>query len=263
MSLNSLEMSFMSEPPLQMAHMPDSITYEAEYQYWPWGGFIDFVADWVCKNSPSDRRVLDYMCGTGLLLRNIRDRRPDLRLAGCDINPNYVEHAIHTHGLAEVQECDALAYPVREPFDLIICTAGLHHLTRDTQQAFLAKAATELCSGGIFVLGEEVIGHYANELERQLSVLQLNHALLDYAVRRGATKPVLSAATDVLANDLLERGEYKSSLGGLVEIVSQLFSIETVYRHWPGDSAQFGDVLLICTKKSLGQGSRLQVDARL
>lgn len=243
------------------AHMPDATTYEAEYQYWPWGLFIDYVADWVCENSPTDGKLIDYMCGTGLLLRKIQDRRPDLRLSGCDISASYVEHAVRIHGLGCVEECDALSYSVLAPLDLILCTAGLHHLTRGVQETFLDKAARELRPEGILVLGEEVIGPFASELERRLSVLELNHALLEYAVRGEATKPVLTAATDVLANDLLERGEYKSSLDGLVEMVDRFFIVETIYRYWPADSARFGDVLLICKKKLVKSGNGPEAEA--
>src|SRR4051794_35882374 len=89
------------------AYLPPPDVYEQEYTYWPWRHLLAQVRDYVVANAPQGGTILDYMSGTGLLLRNIRTHRPDLVPLGCDIHRPYVEFARAHHLGAKIFHADA------------------------------------------------------------------------------------------------------------------------------------------------------------
>jgi len=230
------------------AMMPSPEVYEQEYQYWPWGTLIDKTAELIQQKAGYSSFILEYMCGTGYLLNEISGRRPDLQLSGCSLTPEYIDYAHNKYPQLRIVLQDALLYKPIGPPDVVICTAGLHHLTRRNQKLFIEKIASELASGKLFLLGEEVIRPYADEQDRKLSVLELWTSLITFSVRRGATEQVIRAAGTAMTNDLFELGEYKLCLRDLVSLVRPYFLIETVEKTWYDSSLQYGDVLLVCKR---------------
>jgi hypothetical protein len=110
--------------------------------------------------------------------------------------------------------------------------------------------ARELLSGGWFIVGEEVLSDFVSEMERRRKVLELHTALLQYAIDCDAPPPVLEAACDVLANDMLGRGEFKISLNALKSLLVRYFEISEEHKIWPiREDCSFGDCLLICKRK--------------
>jgi SAM-dependent methyltransferase len=229
-----------------VAKLPLPDFYEREYTYWPWGTLLARVAVLVAIHAPQGSHIVDYMCGTGFLLNLIHTRRPDLTLEGCDINPSYVEFAQQHYPAANFVLADARDFKPSMPPALVLCTAGLHHLSRSEQPRFLAKIARELPSGACLLLGEELIESYKGEAERRRAVINMCTALLRYIVDRDAPLEVLESATDVLCNDLPERGEYKISRGDLEALLCTHFRIENFEHIWPDEPVPFGDVLLLC-----------------
>ncbi len=229
--------------------MPGPEIYEQEYQFWPWGRVIKLAASWIKCNAPQSSHVIDYMCGTGYLLNEIHRVRPDLKLTGCSLMPTYIKYARTNYPNINVLMRDAMEYiPSMQP-GIIICMAGIHHLVWKRQPQFIEKVASELPMKGYFVVGEETIAVHRTLKGRKYGALQLGMQRLYHLIKVGATKQVVEAAIDVLGNDLLIRGEYKTSLRQLVKVLQSFFTIKSIKRIWPSGSGSWGDFLLICQKK--------------
>jgi len=229
--------------------MPTPSVYEQEYVYWPWGKLLKLVASWVQSNAPQSAFILDYMCGTGFLLNEVATLRPDLSVAGCSLTPSYIDYAKQAYPRIDVVLHDAMKYKPKRPPDIVICTAGLHHLDRKKQPAFIEKVASELSRDKYFLLGEELIAEYKTEKERLFAVLEMCFALLSYVVKADAPRQVIAAATKILGNDLFESGEYKTCRTEIIKMLEPYFTIDAVHHTWPDDSDSFGDFLFVCRRQ--------------
>ena len=234
----------------QVVKLPAPDIYEKEYSFWPWGELIESVARLVASHASPHARIVDYMCGTGYLLNRISEIRDDLSLEGCDIDPRYVAYGTRRYPSIFLHHADALRFvPERTP-EIAICTAGIHHLARPEQRDFVAKVSSELPANGWFVVGEELIEEWGSERERRRAIVELTSALLKHAIERDSPGNILEAATDVLANDLLERGEYKLSEKRLNTLLCSHFEVIEVHRLWRATSSGGGDALFICQPQS-------------
>jgi trans-aconitate methyltransferase len=188
------------------------------------------------------------MCGTGHLLNKIAQHRKDLRCFGCSLTPKYINYAKNNYKNIQIDLCDAQKYqPLFKP-DIVICTAGLHHLPWNSQSLFLNKIASELTSGKILIVGEELIRPFNDEKERRLSVIEINTAILKYMTGKKAPSNILNTATDVLKADL-NSIEYKIDKATLENMLSTNFTIENQIRFWPENEQEFGDYVFICSRR--------------
>lgn len=234
----------------QTTNLPTPETYEQEYVYWPWGRLLEWVASWVERNAPKNALIVDYMCGTGFLLNRIVSRRPDLTVCGCSITRPYIEWSQQRYRNIRVILEDALSFrPPAKP-DIILCTAGLHHLPYEKQDVFLNKVASELQPNGRFIIGEELIGVDVEGPERQRAVLELWFALMQHAVQAQAPQEVLDAAVGVMRADLFADGEYKRSQPALEAMLKERFSVLEVTKTWPDSGADYGDYAWVCSGDS-------------
>jgi SAM-dependent methyltransferase len=231
--------------------MPAPEVFEAEYIHWPWGKVLAAAVNWVEATVPKSGFVVDYMCGTGFLLSEIAKRRRDITALGCDIHAPYVKYGQDRYASIELVEDDALVFHPPAPPDLIICTAGIHHLARDDQPRFISKVSRELAEDGLFLVGEEVISSYADEEGRRGAILEMFRTLMAHIGRTRPRHEVVQAAADVMVNDWCERGEYKTSKSGLEELLTVNFNILSARHIWPEDCAGFGDWLLACRKRPI------------
>lgn len=230
------------------AAFPEPGVYEREYEYWPWGRVLRVVATWVERNAPDGATVIDYMCGTGYLLNEIACKRNDLRLHGCSLTRQMIEYGQQRYPHLTLRCQDALEYQPPDNPQVILCTAGIHHLPPDGQTAFISKVARELAPGGAFIVGEEVIRAKESRASRALAALELGVALISHAINAAAPNDVVRAAIDVLRNDVLLEGEWKQSLPELRGMISQHFRIEEIQHLWPDNDPSYGDVVLVCTR---------------
>jgi hypothetical protein len=229
--------------------MPPPAVYEQEFRYWPWGRLLRCAADWIKANAPANSFLLEYMCGTGFLVNQVSSVRPDLTVLGVSLNRSYIAYAKHKYPKISVQFQDAMKYHPKLRPDMIVSTAGLHHLARHQQPLFVKKVASELRKGTYFLLGEELIGNYVTEKDRQFAVLEMCSALLAKVVQADAPRDVLAAAIDVLRNDMLESGEYKVCQSDVLRFVKPWFVVEHIHKTWPDTSGAFGDFLFICRRQ--------------
>jgi hypothetical protein len=241
----SCSLGLRQEP---QAKLPEPDVYEQEYVYWPWGLLLGEAADVVAARAPTGALIVDYMCGTGFLLSRVLSKRPDLSALGCDITESYVEYGQEMYPEVELVAGDARVYePVQRP-GLVVCTAGLHHLARADQPAFVEKVHRQLPSKGYFIIGEELIGAYEDEAGRRGAIVQMFAALMGFIKQSDAPEQVVEAAADMLVNDWCERGEYKSSKAEIEKMLKPYFRVVSARRVWPKRSSGFGDWLFVCQK---------------
>ncbi|MDO8544479.1 MAG: class I SAM-dependent methyltransferase [Opitutaceae bacterium] len=229
--------------------MPTPEIYEEEYRYWPWGKALNLAAKWAVRFAPSGGVVLDYMCGTGYLLHQIARKRNDLRLVGCSLTASYVRYGRQKYPELELTYRNALRYKPRRMPDLVLCTAGLHHLSPNEQPRFVRKIAKEMAPNRWLILGDEVIRPYTTETQRRSAVIDLAMALIRHLVAQRSPPEVIQAALDVLQNDLFQAGEYKTSLANVKRLLAPYFVVRRVVRTWPNRPAPFGDYLLLCQRR--------------
>jgi SAM-dependent methyltransferase len=232
-----------------LSALPPPEVYEAEYEYWPWAQAIQLTVKLVMRIARPGGTIVDYMCGTGHLLRRIRLVRPDLELIGCDQNSAYIEFAAKT--APEITFVEK-SFPGDEFIvapDVAICTAGIHHLPEADQQTFLTRLSESLRDNGTAIIGEEVIEPYLDEKSRRQSVINLWFPAIHKMAGAGAPDDVILAAMDVLRADIRRTGEFKTSFAHLHSLLSRVFVIESTTWAWKLPRKEAGDVVLVCAPR--------------
>lgn len=223
--------------------------YEKVCAIWPWNRLIERTVEWITKNAQPSACIIDYMCGSADLLAQLQDRRRDLIAIGCDELEEYIAHA--KKSLPDVHFIcqDVFLFKPDPKPDIVVCTAGIHHLPYERQGEFIKKISLELSTDGIFIIGEEVLRSKNSDKERKLAVVEKTQALLQYLIERDASDDMLYSAAHLLVTDLLERGEFKLTLSELLDMLKDDFEIVHQEHIWPEGKPEFGDWLLICRKK--------------
>lgn len=112
----------------------------------------------LCPAPP--RRVLDLGAGTGLMSSFVRRVHPEAELMLVD------GAAAMLDGAREQLGTERTGYAVADlrdrlpagPWDAIVSSLAIHHLSDDEQRDLFARAASALNPGGVFVNAEQVAG---------------------------------------------------------------------------------------------------------
>ena len=75
--------------------------------------------------------VLDVGCGSGLVLRDLLQQRPNIEVAGVDVSPRAVEMSRRRLPSGTFAVLDVTAEHLTQQFDLVICTEVLEHIPDD------------------------------------------------------------------------------------------------------------------------------------
>lgn len=226
--------------------MPSAEGYDAEIELWPWKGLLHNVSAIIEKSAPLKATILDYMCGTGLVFRELCRRRPDLRLVGCDISEEYITHAATLLPTAEFHVGDAMSWTPSFSPDYVICTAGIHHLKPSLQELFVQKVKSEIAEGGTFIVGEELLPLYGNETQRLEAVSTLYADVFEFLFREKLSREVVAASIEVVINDVCLRGEFKFTGQSILDLLNRYFSVSDFTWNWPGQGKEYGDAILVC-----------------
>lgn len=119
-------------------------------------GAVGEVVRRSCGTAP---RVLDLGAGTGLLSAHVRDAVPEARLHLVDGSASMLAAAVERLGPGVTTEVRDLASSLPSgPFDAVVSSLAIHHLTDDDKRALFGRIAQVLEPGGVFVHLEQVRG---------------------------------------------------------------------------------------------------------
>lgn len=99
------------------------------------------------------RSVIELACGKGAMVGWLKQHRPSLRIAGCDISERAAEdfRALHD-GPCYVADLTK-PFKVEETYDAVVIMGGIHHLVADLDAAF-ANIRALLNPGGRLIMAE-------------------------------------------------------------------------------------------------------------
>lgn len=219
--------------------------YEASINWMPWRTMQHQMLESVLRSAPKDGSVLDLMCGTGLLLREICKYRPDLRLTGVDLDEVYLHHAQKNHaGDATWINSDVRTWKPNERFDVVLCQGSLHHVSPDDQPAVIALMHYSAKPGGLVLLSDVCVRDWLSERSRRLAVTELGAAYIAAILGIGKDAPPeqLRLACRILENDLTG-GEWKTSVAIHERMLEPHFPQRDRVRTWPerGIEVEYGE----------------------
>jgi SAM-dependent methyltransferase len=109
-----------------------------------------------------DASVLDVGCAKGFMLHDFKQLMPNLKVAGIDVSPYAIDHAIETmRPYLRVGNAMSLPYPDRS-FDLVIAINVVHNLDLDDCKKAI-REIQRVSRGRAFL----VVDAWHNEEERQ------------------------------------------------------------------------------------------------
>ena len=226
--------------------MPEAKIYAEGLKYWPYRASLQYVLGYVSKWSPPEATVTDLMCGTGDLLGKLAELRPDLNLAGVDINKEYVEYGNKTYPSVRFVQGDVLDTVVRNS-DVVLCTGSLHHVPYEQQEQAIINIAAAMKRDGFAVIADCYIDDYNGEHERRLAAAELGYAYLRATIENGAPADVLGWTADILRNDVC-MDEFKTSIKKRLPLFKKHFREVEQDCLWPLPSAKanYGDYAHVC-----------------
>jgi len=227
--------------------LPKAETYNNENDFMPWGELIDKLVNLVCTKTPKDSTVLDLMCGTGFLIKKIKEQRPDLQITGIDINEDYIKFALDNMKDVNFICADTMDWPVDGKYDLVLCTGGIHHIGFKRQQSLLIKMKGLLSNNGVCITADPFIGNYVDERSRKLAANELGSEYIRATIEKDAPRDVVKAAIDILDRDIALDGEYKTSIDKFKKIAKNVFSTIEMHKVWPKTESEYGDYYFILT----------------
>lgn len=227
-----------------MQPLPDPEVYAQELEYFPWGILVNAVLVYVNQHAPQSSKLLDLMCGPGMLLQKIQRVRPDLQLTGVDFDQRYVEFARHQSPDINYVLQDARTWEPQEQYDVITCTGALHHLPYNEQPKFVEKISQLLRPQGVALIGDPYIGKFADEQERQINAAKLGYELLLEVLRCRGPEKIIRATQDITLNDILGY-EYKTSKTIARQMYSRYFTNLRAITSWSVRRSSCGDCLFI------------------
>ncbi len=218
--------------------------YEEEFVFMPWKNLIDRILDLIEKKLPENSNVLDLMCGPGYLLGQICQRRGDLRVKGLDIQEEFIEYAQKKYPAASFQVADVLSWQTNEKYDLVVCTAGIHHLAYERQEFLVKKVSQLLKLDSFCIFADPYVDDFSNEKERKRAVAKLGYEYLLATIENDAPDEVIEATVGILRNDMTGF-ERKTSLKKIKPVFEKIFSSIEVNKTWPETESEYGDYYII------------------
>jgi trans-aconitate methyltransferase len=207
-----------------MQNLPTAEVYEKEFTFMPWGRLIEKVKQNVISNAPRGSKVLDLLCGPGYLIGQIQKARPDMEYLGIDLEAEFINYARQNYPKVNFLVADAFNWMPENKFDVVLCTAGVHHLPDEKQEPFIKKIADLLTATGFAIIADEYL----------LATIQM-----------GAPPDVIDAAVQVLRNDVLLI-EWKTSVRKRSKMLRKYFKDQIALKTWPLDLVtDYGDYYFV------------------
>lgn len=125
------------------------LTLFEERNFW-FRGRNDLLAWSLGTHFPRARSFFELGCGTGFVLRALRDRFPKLELSGADLYVSALELARERVPDVPLYRIDATAIPFRDEFDVLGAFDVLEHVDHD--EAALREICSAVRPGGGVIL---------------------------------------------------------------------------------------------------------------
>jgi SAM-dependent methyltransferase len=134
----------------------------------------EFVHSWVLSQLGESSSLIEIASGEGLTAGWLRDRRPGLEIAGCDISQSAVEGFKRRNG-AECYLADMTKpFDIGRKFDTVVVMGGIHHLVQDLETAF-ANIDNLLNDGGRLIMSEPNANYILEPIRRIWYSLDKSH----------------------------------------------------------------------------------------
>lgn len=192
-------------------------------------------------------RVVDLMCGFGMLPGSVKNKRNDLNVRGVDSNSYFISCAAATYKDVEFINADIFEWQNLELNDAVSCSRGFHHIEPERRKDFIHKMASLLKPGGICIVTDAFIAHYSNEKERRLAAMQLGNERVRVLLETQTPDERIKMALELLQRDLFVDGEYKVSVKMFKEMIRPAFTIKQCCQVWP-ERGSYGDYYFILQK---------------
>lgn len=209
----------------------------------PWGILITEILELV-KKTPENGTVLDLMCGPGYLLQKIKELRPDLKLTGVDMEPQFMDFARKKYKGIYFVTADTSNWDTNETYNLILVTGGVHHLPYEKQESFISKVSKLLHPDGLAIIADPYINDYTNEEERKIGAAKLGYEYLVASMKNGADTDIQKACMSIMENDVLGI-EFKNSINQFKPVLEKYFSAVQMHKTWPAEETQYGDYYFV------------------
>lgn len=226
-----------------MQNLPVAEVYEKEFKYMPWGILVEEILD-IIKELPSNFNILDLLCGPGYLLGKIKNIRPDLKLHGVDLNPEFIEFAKAKYNDINFTISDVQSWESENKFDVILITGGVHHLHYQEQEKFISKVSNLLKLDGFAIIADPYINDYNNEEDRKISAAKLGYEYMAATIKNGADDDIVKACIDIMYNDVMSI-EFKNSIKKMEPILKKYFKNIELHKTWPKEETEYGDYYFV------------------
>jgi SAM-dependent methyltransferase len=165
------------------------------------------MLQWECEQGRE--RVLDFGCGPARLLP-LMATVPKIELYGIDHDPIFVQFGrelLARQGLGStvtIIEQDLLDHRPSEPYTTIYSSGVHHHLNKAEVERYLRQIYSLLAPGGCYILSDEFLPAYADEIGRRTRAAIWYSHIIDHAQRDGHPTLAIEEAKTLL--DDLEEG---------------------------------------------------------
>ncbi|WP_028559134.1 class I SAM-dependent methyltransferase [Paenibacillus pinihumi] len=123
--------------------------------------FYGMALSLVESDNPAPR-ILDLGAGTGLFSAMVLQKYPDAHLTLVDLSDKMMEAAqarFHQNPNIEYIVADYTAYDFQGPYDFVISSLSIHHLTHPLKQQLFFRIHHLLQDGGSFINADQAAGH--------------------------------------------------------------------------------------------------------
>ncbi|MGM0508647.1 MAG: class I SAM-dependent methyltransferase, partial [Fusobacteriota bacterium] len=106
--------------------------------------------------------VIDLGCGTGTILKRVKEEFPNAKLSAVDISENMIEMTrgkLDKYNDVNYQVGDFYDMAFSKKYDVVLSSLALHHLiTDEDKKRFYEKIFKTLNNGGVFYNADVVLG---------------------------------------------------------------------------------------------------------
>lgn len=123
---------------------------------------VEALVSSISYDYDSKFNVIDLGCGTGTILKIIKERYPNAVLTAVDISEYMIELTKHKLSNAEnitYYVDDFYNFDFTKEYNVVVSSLALHHLVNDDdKKMFYKKIYNSLSTGGIFINADVVLG---------------------------------------------------------------------------------------------------------